>query len=114
MMKWPTLKRSFLIIGNNQWRILKAVISEGVPKISAMRMETCPFFTDFNPPASEVSPTMNREYVVAVTTSSLSRYTRMGTVRMDPPAPSMPSERPTTNAAMYASISKLVKLRGGF
>jgi hypothetical protein len=46
-----------------------------------------------------VLPTTNSEYAVLNTGLTPIKYTSTGTVRMEPPPPRMPSERPMKRAA---------------
>lgn len=59
-------------------------------------------------PTRDVVPTTNNEYAVAVTGLRASRYTKIGTVRIDSPPPNHPSVRPTTNAPLYPNIKSIM------
>jgi hypothetical protein len=52
-----------------------------------------------NAPTKEEAPTINKEYAVAKIGLTPKRYTRTGTVKMDPPPPISPSEIPISNEA---------------
>jgi hypothetical protein len=51
---------------------------------------------------------MNKELVVASEGCTPIRYTSTGTVRMEPPLPTMPSDRPMSMEAIYPRISIIV------
>lgn len=68
----------------------------GAPKMAAVFKLTNPCLYFGNTPTKEVDPTINSEYAVANTGSTPKRYTRTGTVSIEPPPPIRPSEIPIT------------------
>ena len=61
-------------------------------------------------PKRLVTPTINKEYAVAVTGVVSMTYTKIGKVRIEPPAPIRPIIRPTIIAAVKPITIKLLPL----
>jgi hypothetical protein len=92
--KAPDANKVSGIIGSSHFRTTRAEKIDGRPNRKAVFRSTCFFMYDSIAPERELAPTTKSEYPVAVTASSFIIYTSMGTVRMDPPAPIIPSEMP--------------------
>jgi hypothetical protein len=73
---------------------------EGIPKIMAVLRFTKPSLNLGIAPTNAVAPTMNKEYAMATIGSTLNRYTKTGTVSIEPPPPINPSEIPIISEAM--------------
>jgi hypothetical protein len=67
------------------------------PKVRPCPSRTLPRRAWGTMATSEAAPTMSRELVVASCGASPTRYTNAGTVRMDPPPPSAPSDTPMSS-----------------
>lgn len=78
---------------------------DGVPNTIAVFMFTNPFLYFGIAPIKLVVPTIKREYAVAITGSTENRYTKTGTVKIDPPPPIIPSETPINKEAKYPATS---------
>ena len=55
-------------------------------------------------PAMLLTPTIHREYVVAKTGSIWKKYTKTGTVKIEPPLPTKPRDMPISVAKKYPII----------
>jgi len=92
------------IAGTKNRRVRYTAIKAGIAKITATFTSTIPLERFLILPTRDVVPTTNKEYAVAVTGLSASKYTKIGTVKIDPPPPNKPSVRPTINAPIYPNI----------
>jgi hypothetical protein len=93
------MKTSVGINGTMNLRVAYTDAMEGIPKMMAV-------FTLINPclyfgkaPTNELAPTTKSEYAVAKIGSTPNKYTKTGTVKMDPPPPIRPSEIPMSSEA---------------
>ena len=72
---------------------------DGIPNSVTALKSTSLFEYALIPPARLVVPTMNNELVVASNGFTPNKYTRTGTVKIEPPLPIIPSEMPISIAA---------------
>ncbi len=97
-----TLFESVITSGNNGTnceRVKKTANKEGIPKSSTILKFTFLSIVFLMLPTAEVLPTIKREYAVAITGSIPTTYTRIGTVKMDPPLPTIPNVTPMNRAS---------------
>jgi hypothetical protein len=82
--------------GTIHLRVAKTAKIEGAPKTKAVFTWTNPCLNLGQTPTKLLNPTINREYAVASTGSTPKRYTKTGTVKMEPPPPIKPKDIPIT------------------
>ena len=80
-------------------------IIEGIPKIIPVLKSISLSLKLTIQPNNAVKPTNNKEYVVASTILTLNKYTKIGKVNMDPPAPKKESTAPIKKEASNPVIN---------
>ena len=94
------------IAGTKNLLVKNMAMIVGTPKRNAVLKFTSFCFAFKITPIKLETPTTNKEYAGAVSEASTPKmYTRIGTVKIEPPPPIRPKERPTKIASMYARIS---------
>lgn len=93
------------IAGTSQALVAKTVRIEGIPKMEAIFTSKSFLLAKRLAPIADEIPTIKREYAVDSTTSSPMRYTKTGTVRIEPPPPIKPSVAPIIKAQKKPIIS---------
>ena len=80
--------------------IIKTVTMDEMPNNNVVLKSTKPLRQLLKAPIRLVEPTINKEYDVASTGDTLNKYTKTGTVRIEPPPPINPNEIPINKDAM--------------
>ena len=80
-------------------------IIEGIPKIIPVLKSISLSLKLTMQPKKAVKPTNNKEYVVASTILRINKYTKIGKVNMDPPAPKKESTAPIKKEASNPVIN---------
>lgn len=77
---------------------------EVTPNNNPVLKSTKPFRQLLNEPIKLVEPTTNKEYDVASMGDTPNRYTKTGTVSIEPPPPINPNDMPMNNEAIYPAM----------
>jgi len=84
--------------GRTNFRVKKMAVTEDIKKKTDVLGWINPFLKLVKEPMILESATMKREYGVAVNGEIPNKYTRIGTVRIEPPPPINPKKSPTKTA----------------